>query len=62
MLSEWNNGMLERWNAVMLGITAEIKRFYYKKLLQTHHSITSSFHYSNWSEAPKSLRSHPNDF
>jgi hypothetical protein len=58
MPSEWNNGMLECWN---IGIKAEINHFNYKKLLSfnlvqdklTHHSITPSFHYSNWDEAPK---------
>jgi hypothetical protein len=47
------NGMLECWNAGILGIRAEINHFNCKKLLQTHHSITPLFHYSNWGEAPK---------
>jgi hypothetical protein len=44
---------MEYWNAGILGIKAEINHFNCKKLLQTHHSITPSFHYSNWGEAPK---------
>jgi hypothetical protein len=47
------NGRMECWNAGILGIKAEINHFNCKKLLQTHHSITPSFHYSNWGEAPK---------
>jgi hypothetical protein len=46
----WNAGILECWN---IGIRAEINHFNCKKLLQTHHSFTPSFHYSNWGEAPK---------
>ena len=49
------NGMLECWN---IGIRTEINYFNCKKLLQTHHSITPSFHYSNWGEAPKFLISY----
>ena len=30
---------------------SEINHFNCKKLLQTHYSITPSFHYSNWGEA-----------
>jgi len=44
---------MEYWNAGILGIKAEINHFNCKKLLQTHHSIIPSFHYSNWGEAPK---------
>ena len=55
------NGRMEYWNvedpdfigAGILGVKAEIKHLNCKKLLQTHHSITPSFHYSNWGEAPK---------
>jgi hypothetical protein len=58
MPSEWNNGMLGYWD---IGIRAEINHFNCKKLLSfnlvqdklTHHSITPSFHCSNWGEAPK---------
>ena len=45
---------MEYWNAGILGIKVEINYFNCKKLLQTHHSITPLFHYSNWGEAPKS--------
>jgi len=45
--------MLECWNVGILEIRAEINHFNCKKLLQTHHSITPSFHYSNWGGAPK---------
>jgi hypothetical protein len=44
------NGIMECWN---IGIRAEINHFNCKKLLQNHHSITPSFHYSKWGEAPK---------
>jgi hypothetical protein len=44
---------MEGWNAGILGIKVEINHFNCKKLLQTHHSITPLFHYSNWGEAPK---------
>jgi len=44
---------MEKWNAGILGVRAEINHFNCKKLLQIHHSITPSFHYSNWGEAPK---------
>jgi len=37
---------MECWNAGILGIKAEINHFNCKKLLQTHHSITPSFHHS----------------
>ena len=47
------HGMMEYWNAGILGVRAERNYLNCKKLLQTHHSITPSFHYSNWSEAPK---------
>jgi len=47
------NGILECWNAGILGIKAENKPFKLKKLLQTQHSTTPLFHYSNWGEAPK---------
>jgi hypothetical protein len=46
-MEEWNVGMLECWNVGMLGVRAEINHFNCKKLLQTHYSITPSFHYSN---------------
>jgi len=49
------NGRMECWNAGILGIKVEINHFICKKLLQTHHSITPLFHYSNWGEAPKFL-------
>ena len=45
------NGILEYWNTGILGIKAAIKHFNCKKLLQAHHSITPSFHYSNLGEA-----------
>ena len=51
-LCHWN-GIMEQWNAGILGIRAEINHFNCKKLLLTHHSITPSFHYSNWAEGPK---------
>jgi hypothetical protein len=41
----------------MLGVMAEINHFNCKKFLQTHLSITPSFHYSNWGEAPKFILS-----
>ena len=44
------HGILEFWN---VGLRVEQTHFNCKKLLQTHHSITPSFHYSNWGEAPK---------
>ena len=55
------NGRMEEWKNGILGIKAEINHFNCKKLLSfnfvqdklTHHSITPSFHYSNWGEAPK---------
>jgi len=47
------NGRMEYWNAGILGVKVEINYFNCKKLLQTHHSITPLFHYSNWGEAPK---------
>ena len=58
------NGIMECWN---IGIRAEINHFNCKKLLSfnfvqdklTHHSITPSFHYSNWGEAPKFIPSLP---
>ncbi len=34
---------MEEWNAGMFGVRAEINLKIVKKLLQTHHSITSSF-------------------
>lgn len=49
------NGGMECWNVGMLGIRAEINHFNCKKFLQTHHSITPSFHDSNLDEAPKFL-------
>jgi hypothetical protein len=55
----WNDGILECWN---IGIRAEINHFNCKKLLQTHHSITPPFHYSNWGEAPKFILHHINFF
>jgi len=45
---------MEEWNAGILGAMAEINQFNCKKLLQTHHSITPSFHSSNWGEEPLS--------
>jgi hypothetical protein len=53
------HGMMEYWN---IGIRAEINHFNCKKLLQTHHSITPPFHYSNWGEAPKFILHHINFF
>ena len=47
------NGILEYWNVGIRGLRAEITHFNRKKFLQTHDSITSSFHYSNWGGAPK---------
>jgi len=44
---------MECWNAGILGARTAINHFNCKKLLQTHHSITPLFHYSNWGEAPK---------
>jgi hypothetical protein len=44
---------MEKWNAGILGIKAEVEHYNCKKLLQTHYSITPLFHYSNWGEAPK---------
>jgi hypothetical protein len=35
--------IMDKWNAGILGVRAEINHFNYKKLLQTHHSITPSF-------------------
>jgi len=62
---------MECWNTGILGVRAEINHFNCKKLLQTHHSITPLFHYSNWAcplvpcdgrrgEAPKYLKSYNN--
>ncbi len=44
------NGRMEYWNVGILGVKAEINHFNCKKLLQTHYSIISSFHYSNWAK------------
>lgn len=44
---------MEEWNAGILGIKVEINDLNYQKFLQTHYSITPTFHYSNWGEAPK---------
>jgi len=44
---------MEEWNAGMLGERTEIIHYNCEKLLQTHHSITPSFHRSNWGEALK---------
>jgi len=41
---------MECWNVGILGVRVEINHFNCKKLLQTHYSITPSFHYSNWGE------------
>jgi hypothetical protein len=49
---------MEEWNAGILGVKAETNHFNCKKLLQTHHSVTPSFHYSNWGEAPKFKHTH----
>jgi len=46
----YQNGRMECRN---VGIRAELTHYNCKKLLQTHYSITPSFHYSNWGEAPK---------
>jgi len=48
---------MEYWNVGILGVRAEINHFNCKKLHQTHHSITPSFHYSNWGEALSSFDS-----
>jgi hypothetical protein len=48
---------MEKWNAGMLGIKAEVKHYNCEKLLQTHYSITPLFHHSNWGEAPNLLKS-----
>jgi hypothetical protein len=45
---------MEYWNDGILGIKAEINHFKCEKLLQTHYSMTPSFHYSNWAK-PKNL-------
>jgi hypothetical protein len=45
---------MEYWNDGILGIKAEINHFKCEKLLQTHYSMTPSFHYSNWAK-PKKL-------
>jgi hypothetical protein len=42
---------MEEWNVGILEVRAEINHLNCKKLLQTHHSITPLFHYSNWGEA-----------
>jgi hypothetical protein len=34
---------MEEWNIGILEVRAEINHFNYKKLLQTHYSITPSF-------------------
>jgi hypothetical protein len=44
---------MEQWNAGILGIRAETNHFNSKNLLQTHHSITPSFHDFNWAEGPE---------
>jgi len=49
------NGILECWNAGILGVKVELNHINCKKLLQTHHSITPSFHHSNWGETPFSV-------
>ena len=41
------NGRMEFWNVGILGVRAEINHFNCKKLLQTHQSITPSFHHSD---------------
>jgi len=43
---------MEEWNVGVLVVKAELNHFNCKKLLQTLHSITPLFHYSNWGEAP----------
>jgi hypothetical protein len=50
--------MLECWNVGIQRIRAEITHFNPKKSLQSHNSITPSFHYSNWGGAPKFGSSH----
>jgi len=47
MLSVWKNGMPECWN---IGDKNRNNLFKLLKLLQTHHSITPLFHYSNWAK------------
>jgi hypothetical protein len=37
------HGMMEKWNAGMLGIKAEVKHYNCEKLLQTHYSIVPLF-------------------
>jgi hypothetical protein len=49
---------MEYWNDGILGIKAEINHFKCEKLLQTHYSMTPSFHYSNWGEAKKFILHH----
>jgi hypothetical protein len=44
---------METWNAGILEKRTEDKPVKLKQLLQTHHSITPSLHYSNWGEAFK---------
>jgi hypothetical protein len=46
---------MECWNTGILGVRVKINYFNCKKLLQIHHSITPSFHYSNWGEALSSF-------
>jgi hypothetical protein len=52
------NGKLfmEEWNVGILEVRAQINHLNCKKLLQTHHSITPSFHYFNWGEALSSIK------
>jgi hypothetical protein len=44
--------IMKKWNPGILGARAAINHFNCNKLLQTHHSIAPSFHYSNWDRAP----------
>jgi hypothetical protein len=45
-------GRMERWNAGIWEIRAEINYLNCQKNPSTHHSITSLLHYSNWGEDP----------
>jgi hypothetical protein len=45
--------IMKNWNTGILGVKVEIDGFNFKKLLQIQHSITPSFHYSNWGKGPK---------
>jgi hypothetical protein len=49
------NGIMECWNAGILGVMAEINHFNWKKLLQNHHSITPLFQLGLPARAPGRL-------